>query len=994
MKEEKEKITEKNKCNFQLQADVIIQAPAPVGPQKFKAALGSGKNGIIMQLGWENMQRLTIGQFLQIIKTGCQEKFEVLKNMPMPDLPWVLEKAEIIYEQEGGFLTAMNLTDEGGAKIAAACVWMGENPQGEKAWILQVKTCFPILFRKIPLLGKVLDEQDGITGMHLVLQKQTDQFDYGLRLNWRLKGEAKTFIMGELFTQMMSEAAQTEAGSQTESSESVEAFLRPLSQKEIQQRERQQTTEQFGQQTTAQSTQQPVQQGAGQPSSKESDGIHWIDIQKSIGPFRIIRIGFAMKSDGGEYAAYLYFSVQMNLSIIQIELVGLFVKIPFSVLQMKSISDLKKLRFGFQGLGITYESGPLLISGFLVHREKQGEENEAYEGMIKVQFHKLQLMAFGAYSTTKSGKTSLFVFLLLKYPIGGPPAFFVTGLAAAFGINRRLVIPDVKEVPRYPLIAMVTGNKKEYSITEAQEQLRTYIHEADGEYFIAAGVEFTSFEIMKSFVLVSVVFGKKFILSLLGISEIRYPNTGKAFIFVQLAIKAQIAPDDGIFSLEAVLTSESYLFSRDCRLRGGFAFYLWTKGANKGDFVITLGGYHPRFVKPAHYPSIDRIGVQWNIASHLSLTGEAYFAVTSSAIMAGGRLELVYQNGKLRAWLKVQADFLIQWAPFAYDIYMGVSIGVSYEFKLLFIRIKLKVELGAEVHLYGPEFAGEVRVSWHIISFTIRFGNRDSHPKRISYNEFKAKFLEDPIQIGILKGLLGKEEENGVEILHIHAVETVFQAESRIPMTHFFMDDVEPENVRSIKQPEVGVWPMGENRRLVTKNQMKMYRYQDGIWTPYDKLRRCSVVPERENVPAALWAKTTPDPYRAEYIKDVVTKMQFSITGEERNHVTPEYDYDVLTENEYQEYSRQITNIGKVGKEDNLEQDMGDYMEERMLYQAWDTFQEALADKRSAEESIFHELGIGVWRQEELEEWEIYREPGEHFFILPFMSRITAGEEL
>jgi hypothetical protein len=59
--------------------------------------------------------------------------------------------------------------------------------------------------------------------------------------------------------------------------------------------------------------------------------------------------------------------------------------------------------------------------------------------------------------------------------------------------------------------------------------------------------------------------------------------------------------------MEAVLTSNSYVIDPNCRLTGGLAFFVWFKdqtdtGAKAGEFVFTLGGYHPAFKKPDYFP--------------------------------------------------------------------------------------------------------------------------------------------------------------------------------------------------------------------------------------------------------------------------------------------------------------------------------------------------------------------------------------------------------
>ena len=67
-----------------------------------------------------------------------------------------------------------------------------------------------------------------------------------------------------------------------------------------------------------------------------------------------------------------------------------------------------------------------------------------------------------------------------------------------------------------------------------------------------------------------------------------------------MALKVRFAPDDGLLSVMAALTMNSFLFDTRCKLTGGFAFCIWFKPTNPkfedraGDFVVTLGGYHPK----------------------------------------------------------------------------------------------------------------------------------------------------------------------------------------------------------------------------------------------------------------------------------------------------------------------------------------------------------------------------------------------------------------
>ena len=95
----------------------------------------------------------------------------------------------------------------------------------------------------------------------------------------------------------------------------------------------------------------------------------------------------------------------------------------------------------------------------------------------------------------------------------------------------------------------------------------------------------------------------------------------------------------------------------------------------------------------------------------MRISGELYFALDPSCLMAGGKLSAVYDGGWVKAWFIAYADFLIAWKPFHYDIAMGVSIGVSVTLgvdllgDLLFLHVRAR---GGSA-LWGPPFAGTAR---------------------------------------------------------------------------------------------------------------------------------------------------------------------------------------------------------------------------------------------------------------------------------------------
>ena len=57
---------------------------------------------------------------------------------------------------------------------------------------------------------------------------------------------------------------------------------------------------------------------------------------------------------------------------------------------------------------------------------------------------------------------------------------------------------------------------------------------------------------------------------------------GNAIAYAELALRVVVKPEEGTIAVEGRLTDDSYIFSKDCRLTGGFAFFLWFTGPSRG----------------------------------------------------------------------------------------------------------------------------------------------------------------------------------------------------------------------------------------------------------------------------------------------------------------------------------------------------------------------------------------------------------------------------
>ncbi|HEX8319602.1 DUF6603 domain-containing protein [Longimicrobium sp.] len=484
--------------------------------------------------------------------------------------------------------------------------------------------------------------------------------------------------------------------------------------------------------------------GAGDAGNNlQTQNGYWINLQKAFGPVYMDKIGFAY-SQG---VLDISFNFSLKLGAMTLTLDGLSAGSPLTTFAPV---------FGLQGLGLTFSSGAVEISGGFVRQEvtgPNGEDLTEYNGQALIKTGDFALSALGSYARV-DGETSMFIFATVLGPFGGPPAFFITGLAAGFGYNRGLALPSIDQVATFPLVSgFVPGQSSPFSGSDPNQALQVLVSQnvvpvSIGENWLAAGVQFTSFQMLQSFALVSVEFGSSLEIALLGLTTASIPTGDpRPLLFAQLALEVRILPDDGLVAVDAKLTSNSYLLDPSCHLTGGFAFYVWFgNNPNAGDFVVTLGGYHPNFNKPPWYPDVPRLGFNWVVTPELTIKGGMYFALTPVCLMAGGSLEALWQSGDLKCWFDVGADFLIMWKPYHYEIDVYLSFGVSYTFRinLLFthVTVTISVSLGADLSIWGPAFSGVAHIHLWIVSFTVSFGASSSQkPPPIPWSEFEQSFL-------------------------------------------------------------------------------------------------------------------------------------------------------------------------------------------------------------------------------------------------------------
>jgi large repetitive protein len=482
----------------------------------------------------------------------------------------------------------------------------------------------------------------------------------------------------------------------------------------------------------------------------EGDGPWFIPIQRGFGPVYVEQVGLGVsKSPDKLRLAGVRVLVDGKVSLlglnVEVDDLGLGATWPTPA-GGDPIYSSTAWSISLAGLGVSAQTGGLSIAGGL--RRLPGGPPD-YVGMFSLRFGVYALTAYGGYGvlTDAEGEyTSLFIVGALNAPIGGPPAFFLTGIGGGVGINRRLLMPDdICDLAAYPL---VRAFKADVAPTPLQtlDELRAKFPPQRGAFWFAAGVSFTSFALVDCIAVLGVEIAEGLAITLMGLARAALPSAALPLVQLELALLVRFSTRDGVLWMQGQLTDNSYLLSKDVRLTGGFAYVSWFKGDKAGEFVLTLGGYHPSFHRDG-YPVVPRLGFVWAIGKALVIKGESYFALTSEAIMLGVRFEARLTLGPLWAYLRLGADGIVFFDPFRYEVsaFAEVGAGITIDIDLGWfghIRITIAFHLHADVVLIGPQFHGTATIDIGVTSATIAFGDDDApEPLPLAWDAFAEKYL-------------------------------------------------------------------------------------------------------------------------------------------------------------------------------------------------------------------------------------------------------------
>ncbi len=224
----------------------------------------------------------------------------------------------------------------------------------------------------------------------------------------------------------------------------------------------------------------------------------WLEVNKQFGIFSFQRVGVGYQDN------VLLFALDASVAVgpLAFSLQGLSVGSP--------LSEFSPV-FSLQGLALTFDRPLLSIGGaFLKVRETVGGQTfDSYYGELIVSAATFSLKALGGWAPD-ADPASFFIYLAIDVLLGGPPFLFVTGLAGGFGINSPARPAHHRPGQRLPAAARQRPARAGQPGRDDQgghPALQRTFSPLAYQYWVAAGIAFTSFEMIQAQAVVSVSFG-------------------------------------------------------------------------------------------------------------------------------------------------------------------------------------------------------------------------------------------------------------------------------------------------------------------------------------------------------------------------------------------------------------------------------------------------------------------------------------------------------
>ena len=347
------------------------------------------------------------------------------------------------------------------------------------------------------------------------------------------------------------------------------------------------------------------------------------------------------------------------------------------------------------GAGMSIETSAVVGGGYLSF----DSEKEQYAGILYLNIvGKIAVTAIGILNTRlpggKKGFSLLFIITAEFPPIQLGYGFALTGVGGLIGVNRTMVVDVLRDGIKNKTVDSILFPKNPIANTpKIISDLQAIFPPAEGRFVFGPMAKIIwggGYPILTIELGILIELPSPIRLALLGKITLALPKKEKpadeVIVYICLDIIGTIDFDKGEASVNGVLTdSRIALFT----LTGGMALRL--RWGRDPVFIMSVGGFNPRFTPPPGFPALDRLAIQLNYEKdglRAMLRLQTYLAVTANTFQLGARIDAYAEVSKAKVAGFLGFDALVEFLPFHFivDLYGGVAVqayGFSFSVDIL-----------------------------------------------------------------------------------------------------------------------------------------------------------------------------------------------------------------------------------------------------------------------------------------------------------------------
>ncbi len=531
-----------------------------------------------------------------------------------------------------------------------------------------------------------------------------------------------------------------------------------------------------------------------------------------LGILEIQQALIALKPKDGAFPLDLATTIKGNLGVLQatVENIGMTAKFSFPPNGDGNIGPLD-LTIGFKppnGVGLVVDAGVIKGGGYLFFDFDKGE----YAGALELVFSGfIALKAIGIINTKMpdgSPGFSLLIIITAEFFPGFQLGFGFTlaGVGGLIGLNRTMMLEAMAADVRTGAINSVLFPKDVVAnAPKIISDLKSFFPIQEGKFLIGPMAKIgwgTPTLISVSLGIIIEIPGN---IAILGRIRLNLPTEDQALILIQVTFIGAIEFDKKRIWFFASLYESRILF---ITLDGDMGLLM--DFGDQPNFVLSVGGFHPRFKAPAlPFPSPARIALSIVDTSVARVRVEAYFAVTSNTVQFGARAEAFFGFSAINVSGYIGFDALFQFSPFYFVIEFSAGFEVKvFGLGMFGIRLRGLLEGPTPWHIQGE---ATITLLFFDISVDVdvTFGesNKETLPK-INVMPLLVQQLEDLKNwkatlpgSGQLSASIRKLEE---DLLVLHPVGTLQISQRAIPLGITF-DKVGEQAAQDVKQLDLEI---------------------------------------------------------------------------------------------------------------------------------------------------------------------------------------------